>query len=103
MIRQALGGSKLSGMMEQFTQNYTAYEESKDHLECSECSETFQVEFANDIQKNYAKIKCSPFTQQELTAVNDTDLVFDKNLFHSISQIEAKGNSHGYQRQIYYL
>ena len=86
--------------MEEFKQNYTAYEESKDHLECSE---TFQVEFANGIQKNYAKIKCSPFTQQDLTAVNDTDLVFDKNLFHSISKIEAEDNSHGYQRQIYYL
>ena len=40
----------------------------------------FQVEFAKDNQKSYAKIKCNPFTQQELTAVNDTGHGFDDNI-----------------------
>lgn len=87
-------------MMEGSKQDYTACEEWKDH---KECSEMFQVEFANDVQKIYAKIKRSPFTQHELTAVNDTDHLYDDKIFHSISQIEATGSSHWHQRQIYYL
>ena len=39
---------------------------------------TFQIDFTNDVQKLHAYFKCNPFKQQEFTAVNCTDQVFDK-------------------------
>ena len=81
-------------MMEDFEEEYQVKDSSsgepgKHH----ESSKSFQSDFFDDVQKLYRTFMSNPFQLQNLAVVNNTDMVFDDNIFQNISSLESSGTS----------
>ena len=58
----------------------------------NEDNKTFQNDFYNDVLKVFKGFPNNPFQLQDLTVVNNTDIIFDENIYYNLSKLESTGS-----------
>ena len=89
--RWALSAPELAQMISEFEDMFQAHPDStrKHH----ESSPSFQRDFYNDVQKVKQNFIVNPFELNELTVVNNTDVMFDDNIYQNIKNLEVVGTT----------
>ena len=89
--RWALSAPDLSQMIGEFEEMFQGHSDNvKKH---HESSPTFQQDFYRDVMKVKQNFINNPFELNELTVVNNTDIMFDDNIYENISNLEAVGSA----------
>ena len=58
----------------------------------NEDNKTFQHDFFHDVLKVSNSFPCNPFQLKDLTVINNTDIIFDDDIYYNLSRLESTGS-----------
>ena len=86
LVRWELCGPELCRLLHEFEKKYNSNEGKLAKHNAD--NKTFQNDFYNDVLKVFKGFPNNPFELQDLTVVNNTDIIFDEDIYYNLSKLE---------------
>ena len=93
LVRWELCGPELCRIIKDFedVESSTTNERKQKH---HEDSPTFTKDFIKDTTISFDNFPNNPFLLNDLTVINNTDMVFEDNIYHNLTQLLKTGENH---------
>ena len=91
LVRWELCGPEICRMLQDFEDIGVVPNEENDQQKHHENNPTFKKDFYNDTTMLLNNFPKNPFMLNELTVINNTDIIFQDNIYHNLTQLEPIG------------
>ena len=92
LVRWELCGPELCRMIQDFEGNDVISPDESPQQKHHEDNPTFKKDFRNDTAMLINNFPNNPFMLNELTVINNTDILFQDNIYHNLTQLEPIGS-----------
>ena len=92
LVRWELCGPELCRMIQDFEGNDVISPDESPQQKHHKDNPTLKKDFRNDTAMLINNFPNNPFMLNELTVINNTDIVFHDNIYHNLTQLEPIGS-----------